>query len=131
MFDDAARKFLGKPLIARLTTMSSDGYPHSVPIWYMLDGDDLLFVSDRVARKVQNVLGNSKGSAVVGGDVTDEAGYMFRGDLSIEEDPDHVATFRMVDRYETKENGDRLKEEWKNDDVVVIRLRPKTVIKVR
>ncbi len=111
MFDSAARKFLQKLLIARLTTIGRDGYPHSVPIWFMLEGDDILFISDRTARKTQNALGNPKGSVVIGGDIDDEAGYMIRGDFVIVDDPDHAVTHRMVDRYENKEDGDRLKEE--------------------
>ena len=54
MFDDVARRFFEKKFIARLSTIGSDGYPHSVPIWYMIDGDDLVFISDRTARKTRN-----------------------------------------------------------------------------
>jgi len=40
MFDEAGREFLHKPLLARMTTVGPDGYPHTVPVWFMLDGDD-------------------------------------------------------------------------------------------
>ena len=131
MFDEAARDFLDKRLLARLVTIGSDGYPHVVPIWYMRDGDDLVFISDRTARKTQNALANPKGAATVGGDMTDDAGYMIRGDLVVETDTDQTFTWRMIDRYEDKESGDKLKEEWKNDDIAVIRLKPLSVVRVR
>ncbi len=131
MIDDAIRAFLDKPLIARLSTIGQDGYPHNVPIWFMLDGDDVVFISDRTARKTQNALANPKGAVAIGGDNGEEAGYMFRGDLAIQDDPGQVVTHRVIDRYTDKIDADKLKEAWKNDDVVVIRLTPKSVLKVK
>ncbi len=116
---------------ARLSTIGGDGYPHSVPIWFMCDGDDLIFISDRSARKTQNALANPKGAAIVGGDLADEAGYLLRGDLIVEDDPDQAVTHRMIDRYQTKAEGDATKAAWKNDDIAVIRLHPIAVSKVR
>jgi len=131
MFDDPTRLFLDKRLIARLSTIGRDGYPHSVPIWYMRDGNDLVFISDRAARKTQNALANAKGAAVVGGDNDDTAGYLIRGDLIVEDDLNQAITWRMIERYEDEVSGAKLKEEWKNDDIVVIRLKPKSVVRVR
>ena len=56
---------------------------------------------------------------------------MFRGDLAIQDDPGQVVTHRVIDRYTDKIDADKLKEAWKNDDVVVIRLTPKSVLKVK
>ena len=131
MFDDVARRFFEKKFIARLSTIGSDGYPHSVPIWYMIDGDDLVFISDRTARKTRNALANPKGAAVVGGDSDDEAGYMIRGDLLVEDDVDQAITWRIIDRYEDKTSSDKLKEAWRDDDIVVLRLKAKSVLLVK
>lgn len=131
MFDNDARQFLEKPLIARLSTISSDGYPHNVPIWYLLDGDDVYFISDRAARKTQNALANPKGAAVIGGDTDEDAGYLIQGDLHVETDADHRMMMRMTDRYEEGEAAEKLKAEWQNDDIVIIRLHAQKVIRVR
>jgi len=131
MLTSEVRVFLQKSRIARLATIGVDGYPHIVPIYFMLDGDDLIFGSDRNNRKVKNVLSNPKGAVVIGGErIADEAGYMIQGDLSIEDDMDHAVTRRMLYRYETKEEAERNLAEWKNSDTVLIRLKPKTVIRV-
>lgn len=130
MLSDAAREFMGRKLIARLATFGVDGYPHNVPIWYMLEGDDVLFISDRSARKVQNLIANPKAAVAIGGDPDDGAGYLVRGDVTIEDDPDKSMTKRITYRYETQEEGDRLLELWKNDDIIVLRLKPKSVVKV-
>jgi nitroimidazol reductase NimA-like FMN-containing flavoprotein (pyridoxamine 5'-phosphate oxidase superfamily) len=131
MLTSEVRIFLQKPRIARLATIGGDGYPHVVPIYFMLDGDDLIFGSDRNNRKVKNVLSNPKGAVIIGGERTaDEAGYMIQGDLSIEDDADHVVTRRMLYRYEPKEEAERNLAEWENSDIVLIRLKPKAVIRV-
>jgi len=131
MLTSEVRIFLQKSRIARLATIGVDGYPHIVPIYFMLDGDDLIFGSDRNNRKVKNVLSNPKGAVVIGGErIADEAGYMIQGDLSIEDDMDHAVTRRMLYRYETKEEAERNLAEWKNSDIVLIRIKSKTVIRV-
>ena len=75
MLSKEIREFLRKPRVARLVTIGSDGYPHIVPIYFMLDGDYIIFGSDRDNRKVGNALTNPKGAVVIGGEpATDEAG---------------------------------------------------------
>lgn len=131
MLTSEVRKSLQKPRVARLATVGSDGYPHIVPIYFMFDGGDFIFGSDRDNRKVRNVLSNPKGAVVIGGEPNaDEAGYMIQGDLSIEDDVDHVMTRRILYRYETKEEAEKNLAEWKNSDIVLIRLKPKSVIRV-
>ncbi len=131
MLGKEVREFLRKPRVARLATIGSDGYPHVVPIYFMLDGDYILFGSDRDNRKVRNALTNPKGAVVVGGEpATDEAGYMIQGDLSIEDDEDHSMARRMLYRYESKDEAEKTLAAWVNSDLVIIRLRPKFVIRV-
>lgn len=125
------RQFLNKPRIARLATQGVDGYPHVVPIWFRRDGDDILFGSDRDNRKVRNILANPKGTVVIGGELPiEEEGYMIQGDLSIEEDPQHASMWKMLLQYETKKNAARLAKEWADSDMIVIRLKPRKVIRV-
>ena len=123
------RSFLHKPRIARLATIGSDGYPHIVPIYFMLEGNDILFGSDRDNRKIRNALSNPKGAVVIGGKRTDEAGYMIQGDLTIE---DHEPSFtrRMLYHYEPEEEAEKHLAAFSNSDLVVIRLKPRSCIKV-
>lgn len=131
MLNREVRKFLQAPRTVRLATVGADGYPHVVPIYFMLDGDDIVFGSDRGDRKVRNVLANPKGAVLIGGNQKmDEAGYMIRGDLRVEDDVGHAFTRRMLHRYESKEVADRLIAEWANNDIVVIRLKPSSVTRV-
>lgn len=125
------RQFLSKPRVARLATIGSDGYPHVVPIWFRRDGDEIVFGSDRDNRKVRNILANPQGAVVIGGELpSDHEGYLIQGDLSIEDDVNHASMRKMLLRYETKREAERLAKEWADSDLVVIRLKPRKVIRV-
>jgi PPOX class probable F420-dependent enzyme len=133
MFDEAVLQFLARPLIARLSTVGADGYPHTVPVWFDSEarggGIEFVVVSDRSARKVRNVERNPKVALAIGGDPFDGDGYLVRGDMTIEDDADHVVTHRMIDRYEHGPRNEELRAAWKDDDIVVLRLRPLSAVR--
>jgi PPOX class probable F420-dependent enzyme len=136
MFDDRALAFLAEARFARLATIGRDGFPHNVPIWFDLeptpDGShDVIFVSDRTATKTRNALANPNAGVTIGGDRTDSHGYLIRGTIAVEDDPAQTTTHRMIDRYEAgTPRATELREAWKDDDIVVLRLRPTSVINV-
>ena len=125
------RRFLQKARVARLATVGVDGYPYVVPIWFRRDGDAIIFGSDRDNRKVRNILANPKGAVVIGGKLpSEDEGYMIQGDFSIADDVNHASMRKLLLRYETKKDAKRLAIEWADSDLVVIRLRPRKVIRV-
>lgn len=125
------RRFLSAPRIARLCTVGPDGYPHIVPIYFVRIGDEILFGSDDGEQKVRNAIRNRKGAVVIGGEPEkDQAGYMIRGDLTVESDPDHRVMKKLLYRYETREEADGHLAEWADGSMVVIRLKPKKVARV-
>jgi PPOX class probable F420-dependent enzyme len=130
MLTDTIRAFLAVPRIARLATIDADSYPHVVPIWFGVDGDDIVFMSDRETAKVRNALANPHGAVTIGGGKGDSDGYMFRGQLSVYTDEGHAVTNALARRYETPQRAEALIVEWENDDVVVIRLKPVKITKV-
>jgi general stress protein 26 len=130
MLTDPIREFLRKPLIARMTTIDPDGYPHTVPVWFMLDGDDIVIIADRSTRKVGHVTANPKGAVTIGGDSADEAGYLFKGEFLIEEDPGHAWMRKVTFHYEEPDLAAQHVAEWAELDIIVMRLKPHKVIKV-
>ncbi|NDJ60729.1 MAG: hypothetical protein GYB67_06360 [Chloroflexi bacterium] len=130
MFDNDTRTLLEKPLIARLATHGHDGYPHVVPVWFMLDGNDVMFISERDARKVKNITANSKAAVTIGGDSDANRGYMIKGECTVEEDVDFGWLKRITYHYEDKEQADKDIAEWSQDDMIAIRMRPSRVITV-
>ncbi len=124
------REFLQKSLIARMSTIDPDGYPHTVPVWFALDGDDIVIISVRNTRKVGHILANPKGAVTIGGDPADGAGYLIKGEFLIEADPDDAWVRKMTYRYEAPEQAEKDIEDWAELDIIVLRLKPKAVFKV-
>lgn len=131
MLTEEVRAFLSAPRIARLATLDDEGYPHVVPIWYGLEGDDIVFMTDRDTTKSRNAAARSKGAVCIGGGKDDDAGYLLRGDLSVYTDEGHAVMLRILYHYEDKARADQMAAEWANDDVVVIRLTPRKITRVR
>lgn len=130
MYDEQLRTFLRQPTIARFSTVRPDGYPHTVPVWFMLDGDDLLVFSLRDTRKVQNALIHPKGCLSLGGDPPGSPGYLIDGDLTIEEDPNHVIAARITRHYESPAKAQEDLAAWRDEEFVTLRLRPRRVAQV-
>ena len=130
MIDAQARSVLAQPVIVRLTTIQPNGYPHTVPIWFMLDQDDLIMFTGRQARKAKNALANNKANIAIGGDPVGSPGYIVTGDIVIEDDPEHEVTAQITHHYETSAKAAEYLASWEGSDFVILRLKPKSVIKI-
>lgn len=125
------RRFLARPRLARLCTISSDGYPHIVPIYFGREGDDLIFGTDHHEAKVRKALRDPRSAVVIGGDPDrDDAGYRIQGDLVVEEHPRQAVIRRLLLRYETSAEAEEQLEGWGEGKVVLLRLKPRRVIRV-
>lgn len=130
MLDEQARNILSQPVIVRVTTINPSGYPHSVPVWFLLEGEDLILFTGRDARKAQNARANPKGAIAIGGDPVGSPCYLVEGDFVVEHDPDHAVTARIVHYYEPPERAVQWLAAWEGDDHVILRLKPRRVIRV-
>ena len=131
MLTDAVREFLKKPLIARLSVIDPNGYPHTVPLWVAPDGDDIVIISDRKTKKIGYIAANPKASLSIGGDGLEGTGYLFKGQCFNEEDPGFKWLSDMTYRYEEKEQADKDIELWRTTlDMMIIRFKIDKVMKV-
>ncbi|MBA2380691.1 MAG: PPOX class F420-dependent oxidoreductase [Chloroflexi bacterium] len=62
---DAVRTFLAAPRHAVLSTIAADGAPHQAPIWYDLDGDDLVINSRRGRHWPRNLVRDGRLSLAI------------------------------------------------------------------
>ncbi len=127
---DDVRAFLQKTLIARMSVIDPDGYPHTVPVWFMLDGDAIVVISARDTRKVGYAAANPKGAITIGGDSDDGGGYLIKGDFSVEPDPGGEWLSKVTYRYEDPEQAAKDVVAWAELDMITLRLKPRRVIKV-
>lgn len=49
-----------KPRTGKLATVRADGRPHVVPIWYTMDGENLIFTAWHTSVKVKNILRDAR-----------------------------------------------------------------------
>lgn len=54
-FTEPVKKFLEKPNLAVLATISPSGRPHATPVWFLLDGDEILMNTSQGRVKLRNV----------------------------------------------------------------------------
>jgi len=122
---------LTAPRAARLCTISKSGYPHVVPIYFAREGDELVFGTDAEETKVRNAARNPKAAVAIGGDPqSDRAGYMIQGDLTVEMAPRPATVRKLLRRYESEENVRQHAEEWASSGAVILRLKPRKLIRV-
>ena len=129
------RSLLESPLIARLSVIDRGGYPHTVPLWFDVDGDDIVMISDRNTRKVNFLGANAKASICIGGGEAVDGevgpGYLFKGTCTTEEDPRYQWLRRITLRYRTPDVAEKEIEQWRTElDIMVIRLTVTKVTKV-
>lgn len=130
LLSDAARALLQKPVIVRMAVNDPNGYPHVVPVWFALDGEDVIVFGFRNTRKVDYIKANAKGAVQIGGDPAGE-GYLLKGQFSLEADVNHHWARTITYAYEpTQESADKMLAEWTNQELVVLRFVVNKVVKV-
>ena len=73
----------------KLATVRADGRPHVAPIWFVLDGDDLLFNTWRTSVKAKNMLRDNRVSICVDEEAPPFAFVIVEGTaVLLENDPD-------------------------------------------
>ncbi len=130
MFEPRLADLLEQPAIVRVSTISPDGYPHTTPVWFLLDGESLILFTGRETRKARNVLANAKGAIAIGGDPVGSPCYLLQGDFTIEDDPDHSVTARITYHYESPEKAAEWLSAWEDDDHVILRLTPDHIAQI-
>jgi len=87
------------PYTGVLTTLFADGSPQSTPVWFLLDGDDILFSTTAGAQKLRNIAGDPRSTFAVY-DPTDDMSYVeVRGGIEISEDPTADTRDRIVQKH--------------------------------
>ncbi|MFC1959995.1 pyridoxamine 5'-phosphate oxidase family protein [Chloroflexota bacterium] len=132
MYTAEVRAFLHLTLVARMSVIDFDGFPHTVPVSWIMDGEDAIITTVRSTRKVAYIRANPKGSLTVGGDYTDRAGYLLKGTYHIEEDPGLVWLRRTAAHYhpDDPEGAERIFAEFVDKDMIILRFKVLRVLTV-
>jgi hypothetical protein len=133
MSRDEAWAFLAEGTrTGKLATVRADGRPHVVPIWFVLDGDDLVFTTGARSVKGRTLRRTGRAALCVDLERSPYAYVMVEGEVEISEDLDEMADWaaRIAVRYE---GADRA-EEWGRRNAapgeLLVRLRPAHIVAI-
>lgn len=88
MTPDEIRAFLLEGTrTGKLATVRSDGRPHVAPIWFVLDGDDVLFNTDEKSVKGRNLVRDPRVSISVDLEEPPYGFVLIEGTATLSEDP--------------------------------------------
>jgi PPOX class probable F420-dependent enzyme len=131
MTDDERRTFLiDGTRTGILSTVRKDGRPHAAPVWFVLDGDDVVFTTGADTVKGRNL--SRDGRAVV---TVDESTPPFdfvtiEGRVEVSEDMDEMLRWATIlgGRYMGAENAEAFGRRNAVPGELVVRLHPDKVV---
>ena len=92
MTPDEVQQFLGANTVLEVATLGADGWPHLAPMWYVMDGDRVVFRSFTKSQKIVNLQRNPHLTVLVetGDDYSQLRGVMIKGTARLVDDPAYV-----------------------------------------
>ena len=130
MDDAEARAFLTSGTrTGKVATASLQGQPLCAPVWFILDGDDVVFLTTATTAKGRNLRANPRAALVVDDDSFPFAFVLVWGPVSLDDEPaDRLAwSTRIASRYVP----DRAEEFGARNDApgeMLVRLRMERVV---
>ncbi len=128
---DNVRAFLETPRIAYISTIDLQGFPHTVPVWFAVDGDDLITSATGSRARVKHIHTNPKGAIAIGGNLGETEGYLFKGEFHIDPDPTRILLKRIIRRYLGEGGVEPFLARVGQDERLIFRLTRAKVIRVR
>jgi PPOX class probable F420-dependent enzyme len=111
MTDEEWRQFVSDGTrTGKLSTVRADGSPHVVPVWFVLDGDDLVFNTGKATVKGRNLLRDGRVALCVDDDRPPFDYVVLQGRARISEDLEEVR--HWAGRIGARYMGDARAEEF-------------------
>ena len=112
-----------------LTTVSPDGIPQPIPVWYWWDGDTFLIFSQPTAKKLRNIAQNPKVALNLSTDEWGNDVVIIGGEASV--DPNAPPSIQLTDYIDKYRQGiadiNMTPESLSKDFSVAIRVKPTRV----
>jgi PPOX class probable F420-dependent enzyme len=94
MTTDEIRSFLTEATrTAKVATAMEDGRPHVMPVWFVLDGDQIVFTTGAQSVKGRNLRRDPRVALLVDDQRPPYAFVHVRGRVTLHEDPDELLRF--------------------------------------
>jgi PPOX class probable F420-dependent enzyme len=134
MSDDERRAFLLEGTrTGKLATTRKDGRPHITPIWFLLDGDDVIFTTHETSLKAKTVRRDPRVAMCVDDQAPMYSFVIIEGVATVSDDLDELRRWATLigGRYM---GADRAEEYGARNGVpgeVIVRITPKRMIAER
>jgi PPOX class probable F420-dependent enzyme len=117
----------------KLATVRKDGSPHVTPVWFVLDGDDLVFTTGANSAKGRALRRDGRASLCVDDETPPYAFVLVEGTAALSEDPAELLRWARTigGRYM---GSDRAEEFGRRNGVpgeLLVRLTPRKVVAER
>jgi PPOX class probable F420-dependent enzyme len=131
MTDPEVRGFLQHATrTAKLATVCTDGRPHVVPVWFVLDGEDIMITTMSASLKARNLQARPQVSLCVDDELPPYAFVTVHGIATVEHRPSDLLewTTRVARRYLGDAAAVEAGQRYADLDDLLVRVRPTTVI---
>jgi PPOX class probable F420-dependent enzyme len=131
MTADEIRRFLTHSTrTAKLATTRADGRPHVVPIWFVLDGDDIVFTTGNSTAKARAIRHNPHVALCVDDESPLFAYVTIEGTATIQPDaPDVLAwATRIAERYMGADQAEAYGKRNATPGEALVRITPTKII---
>jgi PPOX class probable F420-dependent enzyme len=114
----------------KLSTMAKDGRPHVVPIWFVLDGDVIVFMTSASAAKAKHMARDPRVALCVDDQQAPYSYVMVQGIAEWSPNPPEMLEWstRIAERYMGKDLAQSFGKRNAVDGELLVRLRPTKVI---
>jgi PPOX class probable F420-dependent enzyme len=130
MSPDEIKAFLAIPRAAVVATVRPDGRPHAAPVWFAVDGEDLVFTTGADTVKGRNLAANPRATLVVQDDRAPFSFVSVEGTVVLDDDLKHVGhwTARIGGRYMGSEQAEQYGERNGVPGELLVRLTPSKIV---
>ncbi len=134
MTDDEWRAFLaGGARTGKLATTRKDGRPHVVPVWFVLDGDDIVFNTGAETVKGRSLRREGHAALCVDDERPPFSYVMVEGRVEVSEDLEQMLRFatEIGGRYMGAERAEEFGRRNAVEGELLVRLKPDNVVSRR
>jgi PPOX class probable F420-dependent enzyme len=127
MTDDQVRAFLAEGTrTGKVATVRADGSPHVAPIWFVLDGDDLVFMTGAGTAKGKALQRDPRGALVVDLEQPPYGFVLVEGTVTISTDLEEMLplSIRIAQRYVAPEQAEQFGRRNAVEGELLVRLHP-------
>lgn len=133
MSDEERRAFLSEGTrTAKLATVRADGRPHLAPVWFVLDGDDIVFMTGSTTVKGRNIARDPRIAVTVDLEEMPYSFVLVEGTAVTSDDVETTLPWsrRIADRYVAAEMAEEFARRNAVPGELLVRLTPSKITAV-